>query len=257
MPTRDRRKKPISYRNRGASPLTPGIDGKRDLLLRLAQEFQQVSIESMEAIGVTRKEQKATFHRAMRGPAPRDRPSTALMERTFAIADMLSSWRRDKRYREPDGTPRVLPIHGKGATLETLARKFVPTMSVSDVVTAITRHGEAAAYRGDKVALVGASMLLAPKTAEVTLASLVTLVRRVASTVLLNASQPEGRKRTGRFERQVNGVLSERQFDQYIRVMRTQLQDFCDRAEAGLELADRKGRKGKPCGIGIFVYRDD
>jgi hypothetical protein len=100
-------------------------------------------------------------------------------------------------------------------------------------------------------------MLLAPKTAEVTLASLVTLVRRVASTVLLNASQPEGRKRTGRFERQVNGVLSERQFDQYIQVMRTQLQDFCDRAEAGLELADRKGRKGKPCGIGIFVYRDD
>src|ERR1035438_10083433 len=124
--TRDRTKKPIRYRNRGASPLTPGIDGKRELLRRLAQEFQQVSIESMEAIGVTRKEQKATFRRAMRGPAPRDRPSTALLVITFAIADMLSSWRRDTRYREPDGTPRVLPIHGKGATLETLARKFVP-----------------------------------------------------------------------------------------------------------------------------------
>jgi hypothetical protein len=32
---------------------------------------------------------------------------------------------------------------------------------------------------------------------------------------------------------------------------------LCDRAEAGLKLADRKGRNGKTCGIAIFVFRDD
>ena len=53
-------------------------------------------------------------------------------------------------------------------------------------------------------------------------------------------------------------MLSEREFDEYARVMRTQLQDLCDRAESGLELAaDKKGRKRKACGIGIFVFRDD
>ena len=46
--------------------------------------------------------------------------------------------------------------------------------------------------------------------------------------------------------------------DEYARIMRTQLQDLCDRAESGLELAaDKKGRKRKACGIGIFVFRDD
>ena len=65
------------------------------------------------------------------------------MERISGIADLLSSWRRDRRYVDPDGSPRVLPIKGKGASLQSLARKFVPDMSVSEVLAAITRHGEA------------------------------------------------------------------------------------------------------------------
>jgi hypothetical protein len=180
------------------------------------------------------------------------------MDRISGIADLLSSWRRDPRYVQPDGSPRVLPIKGKGASLETLARKFVPEMPVTEVLTAITRHREATAYRGDKVALVGGSVLLTPKTAEMALALLVNRIRRVSKTLLHNMSLPEGSKGHGRFERHVFGVLSEREFNEYARVMRTQLQDLCDRAESGLELAaDKKGRKRKACGIGIFVFRDD
>jgi len=256
-PNRARTKKPIRFRNRGDSPLTPLSQGKRELLLKLAQELQQMMIESMEGLGLSRKEQMLTYRRASRGVGPKERPSARLMERTFAIADLLSSWRRDKRYVDPNGSPRVLPIKGKGASLETLAKRFVPTMSVNEVVTVITRHGEATTYRGDKVALVGGSVLLAPKTAEMTLASLVTRIRRVSHTLLLNASLPEGSKGHGRFERQVHGVLSDREFNEYARLMRTQLQDLCDHAESGLELADKKGRKRKACGISIFVFRDD
>ena len=101
-------------------------------------------------------------------------------------------------------------------------------------------------------------MVLTPKTAEMTLALLVTRIRRVSQTLLLNASLPEGSKGLGRFEREVHGVLSEREFKEYARVMRSQLQDLCDFAESGLELAaDKKGRKRKACGIGVFVFRDD
>jgi hypothetical protein len=258
MPNRVRTKKPIRFRNRGDSPLSPATTGKRELLLELAQELQEMNIESMEGLGLSRKEQMVTYRRASRRVGSKTRPSTRLMDRISGIADLLSSWRRDPRYVQPDGSPRVLPIKGKGASLETLARKFVPEMPVTEVLTAITRHREATAYRGDKVALVGGSVLLTPKTAEMALALLVNRIRRVSKTLLHNMSLPEGSKGHGRFERHVFGVLSEREFNEYARVMRTQLQDLCDRAESGLELAaDKKGRKRKACGIGIFVFRDD
>ena len=101
-------------------------------------------------------------------------------------------------------------------------------------------------------------MLLTPKTAEMGLALLVNRIRRLSTTMLHNVSLPEGSKGHGRFERQVFGVLSEREFQHYAQAMRSQLHDLCDRAESGLELAaDKKGRKRKACGIGIFVFRDD
>ena len=43
-PNRARTKKPIRFRNRGDSPLTPFSQGKRELLLKLAQELQQMMI---------------------------------------------------------------------------------------------------------------------------------------------------------------------------------------------------------------------
>ena len=258
MPNRVRTKNPIRFRNYGDSPLSPATPGKRKLLLQLAQELQEMMIESMEGLGVSRKEQMAAYRRASKGLGGKERPSTRLMDRISGIADLLSSWRRDRRYLQADGSPRVLPVSGKGASLESLAKKFVPDMSVTEVLTAVTRHGEATAYQGDKVALVGGSVLLTPKTPEMALAFLVNRIRRVSKTVLHNASLPEGNKGHGRFERHVFGVLSEREFNEYARIMRTQLQDLCDRAESGLELAaDKKGRKRKACGIGIFVFRDD
>ena len=258
MPNRVRRKKLIRFRNRGDSPLSPVAPDKRELLLELAQELQEMTIESMEGIGVSRKEQMMTYRRASRGVGNKGRPSAPLIDRISGIADLLSSWRRDRRYVQADGSPRVLPINGKGASLETLGKKFVPDMSLSEVLVAVTRHGEVTVYHGDKVALVGGSVLLTPKTAEMALALLVNRIRRISKTMLHNVSLPEGSKGHGRFERQVFGVLSEREFQEYSQAMRSQLQDLCDRAEAGLELAaDKKGRKRKTCGIGIFVFRDD
>jgi len=51
---------------------------------------------------------------------------------------------------------------------------------VSEVLAAITRHGEATTYRGNQVVLVGGSVLLTPKTAEMALALLVNRIGRVS-----------------------------------------------------------------------------
>jgi hypothetical protein len=259
MPNRARKQKPIRFRNRGDSPLTLATREQRQLLLELAQEWQEITIEALERFGVSRQEQMNTYRRALKGLGSKERSSKRLMEKSYAIADLLRSWRHDKRYVDAQGSPRALPLRGKGASLETLARKFVPKMPLSEVVAAITRHGEATAYGGDKVALLGGSAVLTPKTAEMMLANLVTRVRRVAQTLLHNASVPEGRKGLGRFERNVFGVLSEREFREFARIMRPQFQDLCDRADSGLGLATRKktGRKHKTSGVSIFVFRDD
>ena len=258
MPNRIRSKKRIRFRNRGDSPLLPATRDKRELLRKLAQELQAMTIESMEGLGLSRKEQMLTYRRASRGVGNKARPSAPLIDRISGMADLLSGWRRDRRYVQEDGSPRVLRIKGKGVSLESLGKKFVPDMTVYEVLAAVTRHGEATVYQGDRVALVGGSVLVTPKTAEMALALLVSRIRRYFKTVLHNVSLPEGSKGHGRFERQVFGVLSEREFRQYAQAMRTQMQDLCDRAESGLELAaDKKGRKRKACGIGIYVFRDD
>src|SRR5271156_3171830 len=245
MTNRPRKQRPIRFRNRGDSPLTPAGKEKDQLLLELAQEWQKMTIETMERFGVSREAQMLVYRRALKGLGGKDLPSKRLMEKSYAIADLLRSWRREPRYVDAHGSPRVLPMRGRGASLETLAKKFVPEMSLSEVVTVITRHGEATAYLGDKVALLGGSAVIAPKTAEVMLAHLLTRIRRISKTLLHNASVPEGTKGLGRFERHVFGVLSEREFTEFARMIRPQLQDLCDRADSSLGLATCKktGRK--------------
>ena len=73
MPHRPRKQKPIRFRNRGVSPLTPATPEKRQLLLDLALELQQMTIETMERFGVSRKEQMGTYRRALRGLGSKDR----------------------------------------------------------------------------------------------------------------------------------------------------------------------------------------
>jgi hypothetical protein len=244
----------ISFRARGQSPLSPTPLGKRAELLDLARELQQVAIETTMQLGISRKDQQTAFRLAITGSV-RGRPSKVLMDRAEALADLLSNWRRDKRYTDPNGIPRVLPISGKGATLASLAVKFVPLMPLKEVVAAITRHGEATVLKDNKVALVGGAAIVSPKSPEMALASLTRGFRRLAGTILWNVSLPEGKKGQGRLERQLVGRLSDRSFKKYSQAMRTQLVDAMDRGEAGLKLG-RKG-PGKSCGIGVFVFQDD
>jgi len=53
-------------------PAVAATPGKRELLLKLAQELQEMTIESMEGLGVSRKEQMVTYRRATRGSAARN-----------------------------------------------------------------------------------------------------------------------------------------------------------------------------------------
>ena len=248
-PSRQRRPR------RASGVMGPPTD--RALMRELVVELNHIVQDVLRQLGVSVEEQRQAALRA-RQTKRRSRPSAALMARMTGTGDVLSIWRRDKRYRGSDGSPRVLPIRGKGATLETLARKCVPQVPLKDVLAFICSHGEAIVYQGDRVALLGGPTIITPRTPEVTLAWLLTQIRHVADTYLHNAAIPAEVKGVGLFQRQVSGWLSGKAFRRYEKLVRPQLQELCEQLEAGLSLTRRSGspRDRKDCGVGIFVYRD-
>jgi len=240
---------------RASGVLGPPAD--RALMLRLVVEMSHIANDVLRKLGVSRQEQQQA-NRLARKAKPRLRPSAALMATIMGTSDVLSMWRRDKRYITSDGSPRVIPIRGKGATLESLVRKCVPTMPLADALAYICSQGEVTRYKDDKVALLGSSAMITQKTPEMMLAWMLTQFRHIAETTVNNAAIPANVKGVGLFQRQVSGLLSEKAFTRYAQAIRPQLQELCSQMEAGLSLkGPDKGRGNrKECGVGLFVYRD-
>jgi hypothetical protein len=227
-------------------------------MLKLMVEMNHIQQDVFLRLGASPEDQRTAALRA-RKTSTRLRPSARLMAAINGAGDVLSTWRRDKRYRGSDGSPRVLPVRGKGATLETLVRKCVPQMPLEEVLTYICSHGDATLYKGDRVALLGTAAILTRRTPETTLAWLLTQFRHVADTTLHNAAIPAHKvKGVGLFQRQVAGWLSEKDFRLYAKEVFPQLQEMCAQLEAGLSL-DRRAKpraNRKECGVGLFVYQD-
>jgi hypothetical protein len=252
------KRKPIPPRRPGRRPAgVLGAPADRALMLSLVVEMHRIAHDVLLQLGVSADEQEEAKGLA-RKPKSRVRPSEAMMTTLTGVGDVLSMWRRDKRFTGRDGTPRVLPIRGKGATLETLARTCAPSVPLVDVLAYICSHGEVTLYKDDKVALLGSSAMIAQRTPEMTLAWMLTQFRHIAETTVYNAAIPAKVKGVGLFQRQIVGVLSEKEFRRYAQAIRPQLQELSDQLEGGLSLKGRKKGRGNrtECGVGLFVYRD-
>ena len=241
---------------RAAGGRGPPVD--RALLLQLAIEMNHITCDVLSKLKISPKDQQIAAMQAHK-IKKRGWPSARLMAAINGAGDVLSTWRRDKRYRGADGSPRVLAIRGRGATLESLVRKCVPQMSLENVLAYICSHGEAILYKGDRVALLGSAAVITQRTPETTLAWMLTQFRHVADTTLRNTSVPAHLvKGTGMFQRQVAGWLSEKDFRLYTKEVFPQLQEMCAQLEAGLSIDRRAKRRAnrKECGVGLFVYQD-
>jgi Family of unknown function (DUF6502) len=247
-----------SLKRRVRAVLGPPTD--RRLIVDLLKEMHHIVLDTAVELGVSATDRRRALALAGKDKK-RPRPSLSTIQPTYRLAGILARWRFDKRYLRPDGSPRVLSIKGKGATFETLARPFVPTLPVEKVVKMICENAEVTRLKGDKIALIGSPVMISPKTPEITVASLIFRFRRLAETTVHNAAIPANVKGTGRFERLVTGVLTDKEFRVFSQSVRQQLQDLCDRVDAGMKQPGprSKGRakKGKSCGIGLYVFRDD
>ena len=247
-----------SLKRRVRAVLGPPTD--RRLIVDLLKEMHHIVLDTAVELGVSATDRRRALALAGKDKE-RPRPSLSTIQPTYRLAGVLARWRLDKRYLRPDGVPRVLSIKGKGATFETLARTFVPTLPVEEVVEMICQNAEVTRLKGDKIALIGSPVMIAPKTPEITVASLIFRFRRLAETTVYNAAIPANVKGTGRFERVVTGVLTDEEFREFSQSVRQQLQDLCDRVDAGMKQpgprSKSRAKKGKSCGIGLYVFRDD
>jgi hypothetical protein len=246
-----------TVKRRIAAALSAPTD--RTLIVELLKEMHHLVLDAAAQIGVSAKDCERAIELAAKDPS-RSRPSEPIMRVNYGIAMLLNHWRNDKRYQRPEGTPRVLSIRGKGATFETLARTFVPQMRLNELTAMVCENAEVTRLKGKKIALVGSPVMMTPKTAEITLASLALRLRRLTGTVLHNASLPAKSKSNGRFERIVTGELTEREFREFAQSVRQPMQDLCDRVDAGIRQprpARRARSQRRACGVGLYVYRDD
>jgi hypothetical protein len=246
-----------SVKRRAVAALSPPAD--RTLMVELLTEMYHIVLDAAAEIGVPAKDRHRAMKLAEKDPS-RTRPSKRTMRTNYGIAVLLNRWRNDRQYRTPDGTPRVLSIRGKGATFETLARKFVPQLSVNQLADMICENAEVTRLKGKKIALVGSPVMMSPKTPEITLASLILRLRRLTGTIVHNASIAPKINPAGRFERIVTGRLSDREFREFAQSVRQPMQDLCDRVDAGIgqPTPSRRARaKRKTCGIGLYLFRDD
>ncbi|HEY0747361.1 MAG TPA: hypothetical protein VGD63_11725 [Steroidobacteraceae bacterium] len=224
----------------------------------LSQELYNVITDAVVALGVSPAIQKQALELAMR-ERTRRRPSETVLKVHNELALLLATWRRDSRFVQPDGTPKALPILGKGATLESLVKFCVPDLDVAQVVEILCTHSDVSKLKGDKVALLGNPVMITEKTPAAVLAWLIWQVRHLAETVVFNAKIPASARLGGRFERQVYGRLPKKEFEAWAHAVRKRLQETSDRVEQELEAAGGGRGRGdeKLCGIGLYVFRED
>ena len=258
MAVRKRKNDRKKTKHRVSDVLGPPTD--RLLIVELLKEMHHIVLDTGADLGASEADSRRALVLAGED-SKRLRPSLNATQPSYGLAGLLARWRFDKRYLRPDGSPRALRVKGKGATFESLARVFAPNLPVEEVVDMICENAEVTRLNGNKIALLGSPVMMSPKTPEVMIASLITRFRRLAETVVYNAAIPAHIKGTGRFERMVTGVLSEKAYCEFSQSVRQQMQALSDQVDGSLTQPEprsrSRGKKGRTCGIGLYLFRDD
>jgi len=258
------------------APRIPSADGKRltvspplnkaalagiavaegNALRRLAQECFEISISVLLELGLSRSDTAVAIKHALRG-RNKSKPSLEILGRYSQVGDMLSLWRRDKRYSERDGVPKVIPIYGKGATFERLARKCAPGIPVKHVLDIALHQCDVTLSTKKTVALVGSNVLIFSKKPHVTMAALNDNLRNLAMTLTRNVKLPAEKKSQGFFQRRVSGFMTEKEFLKVAQALRPQLQDLCDIIESAVDTAKGTNRSKRfNCGASLYLFQD-
>jgi hypothetical protein len=226
----------------------------------LVLELYGVIRAALKNYGFSPQEQKKFFAQSQRRSHIKQ-VSLELLGQIRPLSDLLTTWFEEVPYVDSVGAPRVLKIEGSGATFQTLARRFLPTVPLAEVIALAGRTANVGTLPGGRIALYGDAMVNLRKSKDGVLAQNILHVRQIFETCLYNAHRDPDDDKAGRQERIVTHLLSAMEFEKFQGEVRGQLHDLCERFDRLLKsAAERSTRKKQPrrqAGMGIYVYYND
>jgi hypothetical protein len=224
----------------------------------LAIELLKACMAALKTYGLGARKLAQLAREAANGKAIQVDSAKRVLEAAHQLAEMIAKWGEDPMFLDASGRPAVLSINGRKSSFRSLATKFFPAYAISDVVkfgceaNAIERVGNGKIARlNDSVVFTGNSVLI--------LAHSVRTVRRFLSTANFNR-QPNIPIASGRPDRTSFGEISEKEFSEFIRVMRPQLSDMIEMSNRWLGQRAKRpksaGRRKKMAGVQAFLFCD-
>jgi hypothetical protein len=232
----------------------------QDMAIRdaLAIELLTACTVALETYGLTRRRLAALAREALTGKSKRKSSARAVLEAAQQLSEMIAKWGEHPAFLDATGRPAVLNIIGQKSSFKSLAAEFFPDYSISDVVefgceaNAMERIGQDKIARlNDCVIFTGNSFLI--------LAHSVRTVRRFLSTANFNR-RPRIAIANGRPDRTSSGEISERDFSEFIRVMRPQISDILEMSNRWLgqraDIPKNGSKRKKIAGVQAFLFCD-
>lgn len=225
-------------------------------MVHLAAELEQLLAAVQLQLGMDRALRRRAALMAAR--RKKVRASDQVLERINAMARLLETWQRAAPYRATDGSPKVIPIKGKGTTFQSLVKEFAPRMSIQAALKFLLSQSQSDVrlVAGKKVALLGSTAVIYPMTPEILLAGMVVRLRRLTNTMLNNALIPPELRGTGLFERQVMGRFTKKQWASFAQSIRNALDDLTVHVDRQSEDRPRRKDAKRNCGLSVYLWED-
>jgi hypothetical protein len=227
----------------------------------LAVEAYAILCRGLTLYGISIPRQRVLFKKSRAKVGKVTAISAQLLEQFRSVSELLTAWLQELPYVDATGRPKVLPIRGRGATFESLARQFLPERSLDEAVELACQAGTVDTLSGGRIAVYGDPMINIAENPEATLAQAICHITNIIQTVEFNARRGKKDRLKGRLERIVNAPLTPKQFELFIKAIRPQLDALCEHADRVLtrcaRIPTRDRRRLAGAGIGVYAYHRD
>jgi hypothetical protein len=226
----------------------------------LAVELFVVLAAALTGLGVSGAAQDRALARArqLAMPPPVSGP---LLRNMHGLSGMLRAWSQEAEYLDQAGRPKLLFITGPGATLQSLAERFLPGVALPAVVESLCARADVAIRSGDRIALLGGVLVNFADSPDHVLAHGVRQIDQLLATLLHNVAARQGGVGEGRTERMFLGVITRADFDDLMRELRPQIGAFLERIESAVEprrpKASQSLQEATAVSVGVYVSRED
>jgi hypothetical protein len=232
----------------------------QDMAIRdaLALELLTACISVLKTYGLGRRRLAELARKAVTEKAASIDSAEAVLEAAQQLAEMIAKWGEHPSYLDGSGRPAILRINGSRPCFRSLAKEFFPKYASSDVMNFGCEANAMEMIGKDKVARLNDCVVFTGNSFLI-LAHSVRTVRRFLSTANFNRQRGIAIA-AGRPDRTSCGEISDKDFSEFIRVMRPQISDLVEMSNRWLgqrathSTNRHKGRKA--AGVQAFVFHE-